>query len=239
MKLQLRHHPLATVRFANAEQDGKSIVGTAIPYGSLSRNLGGFVERFMPGSVSDSVAGGLLCALLNHDTSQPLGDQKAGTLRLHDSSAGLEYDIQTPDTTYAKDALAIMKQRGGAGTGASFGFDPVTVAWSKESGQNVAEVRKARLGEISVLTGMPPAYANTTSSVRSLVTADDQGEIDILDRYGIDLNLLASAFTALKRGLPLTTQEEQTTQQARNLFATARRPILEAANQRAQSLLLV
>jgi HK97 family phage prohead protease len=234
---QRRHYTTANVRLMDPEQDGKKIVGRVIPYNMLSRDLGGFVERFLPGSVAASVAGNLVCALVNHDTSQPLGDQTARTLRLIDGSTGLDCEIDMPDTSYARDAAAVMKERGGTGTGMSFGFNVNAdgVNWAKENGLNVAEIRDADLGEVSILTGMPPAYAATSCALRSLM---DQEEINLADRYGVDLDKLASVFTALKRGLPLTDIEEQTMQQARGLFATARRPLLEAAIKRAAGLKL-
>jgi HK97 family phage prohead protease len=234
-KFQLRNQIGASIRLADAATDGRNIVGRAIVYSSISRDLGGFVERFLPGSVADSVRGGLVCALLNHDTSQPIGDQAAGTLRLIDSAGGLDCEIRMPDASYANDALAVMKQRGGNGTGMSFGFNPIDVNWTREDGRNVAEIRKADLGEVSVLTGMPPAYAATSCAIRSL---HQQGEIDWVERYGVDLDALAAVFISLKRGLPLTEIEERTMQQARGLFASARRPLLEAAAERAKQLLV-
>jgi HK97 family phage prohead protease len=236
--LQLRSQIGATVRMDDVQQDGKKIVGRAIVYNSLSRDLGGFVERFLPGAVADSVARGIVCALVNHDTSQPIGDQQAGTLRLIDGSAGLDCEITLPDTSYARDAVAVMQQRGGTGTGMSFGFNidgPDDVAWLKENGQNVAEIRKAQLGEVSILTGMPPAYAATSAVLRSL---DHQGEIDLAERYGVDLDQLAAVFTSIKRGLILSDAEQKTMQKARSLFAKVRRPLLEAAEDRASKVLL-
>jgi HK97 family phage prohead protease len=232
---QLRTQVGAVVRMADMEQDGKTIIGRAITYNSLSRPLGGFVERFAPGSVADSIRGGIVCALLNHDTSQPIGDQTAGTLRLTDSAAGLDVEIDTPDTSYARDAIAIMRQRGGSGTGMSFGFNPQDVEWNREDGQIVATVRQAQLGEVSVLTGMPPAYAATSAALRSL---DGQGDVDIANRYGIDLDKLAAVFLAIRAGLPLTSDEQQIMQRARSLFADVRRPLLQAADERARQLFL-
>jgi HK97 family phage prohead protease len=238
MKKQIRSYGTATLRMDGVEQVGAKIVGRVIPYMTLSRDLGGFVERFLPGSVTDSVNSNLVCALVNHDTSQPLGDQTAGTLRLIDSSSGLDCEITTPDTSYARDAVAIMKQRGGTGTGMSFGFnvDPNNINFLKENNLNVAEIRKADLGEVSVLTGMPPAYAATSCALRSL---DQQGEIDLAERYDIDLDKLAAVFLSIKRGLLLSDAEEHTMQKARSLFASVKRPLLEAAEHRASQLLLI
>ena len=232
---QLRTHIGAVVRMADMEQDGKRIIGRAITYNSLSRDLGGFRETVAPGSMADSIRGGLVCALVNHDTSQPLGDQAAGTLRLHDGPEGLDVEIDTPDTSYARDAIAVMRQRGGTGTGMSFGFNPVDVGWDKVNGQNVATIRKAELGEVSVLTGMPPAYAATSAALRSL---DAQGDVDLGERYGIDLDKLAAVFLSIRAGLPLSSDETQIMQQARSLFSHVRRPLIEAAEVRANYLFL-
>lgn len=226
----LRHYQGAQIRIA-PDSDGKKLIGLAIPYNSLSRDLGGFQERFMPGSVSDSVKGGNICAVLNHNLSQSLGTQQSGSLRLFDKADGLYVEIDVPDTSYARDAMALIKR--GDGTGMSCGFNPVDTKWIKESGTNIAEVRRAELGEVSVLTGPPPAYEATSIAVRSA-----EQSVDLAEYYGIDFERLASVFVAIKKGLPLTDAETQVMQQARCLFADVRKPLLEAAEKLAASVLL-
>lgn len=235
-KLQYRYQDNATIRLADPTQDGKKIVGRAIVYGTLSRDLGGFQERIAPGAFKDSISQGLVCALVNHDTSQPLGDMQAKTLRLVDSSAGLDIEIDTPDTSYARDAVAIMKQRGGTGTGMSFGFCPTTTNWTKENDTNISEVIAGELGEVSVLTGMPPAYAETSCAVRSLM---DQGEIDQVERYGIDIDKVAKLFVAIKNGLPLDSNEQDALENALRCFKKIKRPALSEAIERASKLQLI
>jgi HK97 family phage prohead protease len=230
---QFRNHVGTSLRLADPEQNGKTLVGRAIVWNSLSRDMGGFQERFLPGSVTDSVKGGIVCALLNHDTSKPLGTQQAGTLRLLEDAQGLNFEIDMPDTSYAADAIAMMKR--GDGTGTSFAFNPIETNWTKENGLNIVEIRSATLGEVSPLVGVPAAYPATSCALRSLL---DQGEIDYAERYGIDLDSVAAVFCAIKRGLPLDTKELATLKDARHLFSTVRKPALEGATARANELFL-
>lgn len=223
--MNTRSYSAAQVRVA---PDGKRFVGLAIPFNSLSRDLGGFVERFMPGSVTDSIRSGEVVALLNHNLSQTLGTQRAGTLRMTEDAEGVHVEIDAPDTTYANDARALMAR--GDGTGMSFGFSPVDVQWKKENGMNVAEVHRAELGEVSVLTGPPPAYRATSIALRS---GPGQSE-----DYGIDIDKLSAVFISIKKGLPLSADETQIIKQARSLFAHVRRPLMEQAEQRAMKTLL-
>lgn len=232
-KLQRRFSLAPAIRLDGAEAEGKKLIGRAIVWNSLSRDLGGFVERFQPGSVTESVRGGIVCALLNHDTSKPLGNQQNGTLRLVEDSQGLNYEIDLPDTSYARDAASMIAR--GDGTGTSFAFNPTETLWSVENGQVVADVVRADLGEISPLVGVPPAYPASSLAMRSGI---DGEQIDYADRYGIDIDKLAAVFIRIKRGFALTPSEEQTMHEARRLFAAVKRPLLEQAENRASQLLM-
>ena len=62
--------------------DGTGVLtGYAIVYNSLSQNLGGFVERILPGAADKSLADGVrVLARYNHDDNMLLGTTDAGTL---------------------------------------------------------------------------------------------------------------------------------------------------------------
>jgi len=228
----IRTYPVSQMRMEKTDS-GRKLVGLAIPYNSLSRDLGGFKERFMPGSVSASIARGEIAALFNHDVSKPLASQKAGTLRLTETSEGVHAEIQlTPGVSYADDAIRMLEKN--EGTGMSFGFNPKDVRWLKEEGTNVAEVRDAELGEVSPLIGVQPAYRTTSLALRNLSAQTG----DSFEQYGIDLDALAGVFLAIKRGLPLSESEQKTMEQARCLFHKIRKPFLEAAEQKAAAMLL-
>jgi uncharacterized protein len=227
---QYRNHAVQ-LRIADTETEPTKIIGRAIVYNSLSRDLGGgYYEKFQPGAVSDSIKAGLVCALLNHRTEQPLGTQQAGTLKLIEDAQGVGVEIDIPDTSYARDAVALMKR--GDGTGMSFGFYPTTEEWSKDAnGLNVCTVIKAELGEVSVLTGVPAAYPATTAALRSLLPD--------ADKYGIDLNKMAAVFCAIKRGLPLYTEELATLRAAKEAFGKVKYPALDAAIEKASKFQLI
>jgi HK97 family phage prohead protease len=229
MKLQLRSQIGATITSEN-----NKLVGRAIVWNSLSQDLGGFKERFLPGSVTDSVRGGQIAALFNHDTSKPLATQTNGTLRLLEDSEGLQVEIDLPDTSYANDLRSLMKR--GDGTGMSFGFSPIDVNWVKENGINIAEVRKAELGEVSPLLGVQPAYQATSIALRSL----NDEQIDYVDTYGIDVDQLAGVFISIKKGFQLSDKERDLMQQARSLFALSKypKPALQAACDKAAKILI-
>lgn len=109
-----------------AKQDGTGgtkyvIEGHAAVFNSLSKNLGGFVENVVP-TAFDATLGNNpdVRALKNHDPNLLLGRTHAGTLRLATDSTGLPYEIDSPDTSYARDLLVSMERKDI--TQSSFGF---------------------------------------------------------------------------------------------------------------------
>ena len=103
-----------------------------------------------------------ILALVDHDATQLLGRTAAGTLKLSQDSKGLAFEIDAPDTTLARDVLALA-ERGDIG-GASFAF---TVRANGEtwSGGN-RKLRSLNLFEISVIQSWP-AYPGTTVIARA------------------------------------------------------------------------
>lgn len=101
-------------------------------------------------------------ALWNHDPQYLLGRQSAGTLRLSADSTGLEYEVDLPDTGYARDLRALAER--GDLDGASFGFVPGQV---ENRGGVMVHVAVARLVDVSPVTF--PAYAGASTEARHLV----------------------------------------------------------------------
>jgi phage head maturation protease len=193
MKYEIRGAASAgTVRL-----EGRTLHGTAIPYNSDSLDLGGFIERFAPGSVTEAIAGGQIEAWTYHDRTKPLGSQAAGTL---------------PDTSYANDLRAMMSRPNGKSDigGTSFGFAPAPDGqqWKREGGNNVRTITKAFIDHVSPV--VTPAYPTTSASLRSFSAAD----IDMADAYGIDLNKLAKIFIAVRKGLSIDSDERDIAKQA-------------------------
>ena len=130
-----------------ANKDGGN--GVAVGYGavfnSLSENLGGFREIIAPGAFDD-VLNDDTRALINHDANQVLGRTKSGTLRLSVDDTGLRYEVDLPDTSYARD-LSVLMERGDVDQ-SSFGFMVETDSWAEdEDGRIIRTVEKiSRLG---------------------------------------------------------------------------------------------
>lgn len=145
--------------------DGKTIIGHAAVYDSLSENLGGFRERIKPGAF-DSVLNDDVRALFNHDSNLVLGRTKSGTLRLSVDEKGLRYDITPPDTTAAND-LMILLERGDVDQ-SSFGFIVEDDSWDEdEDGRMIRTINKfKRLFDVSPVTY--PAYPETDVALRRL-----------------------------------------------------------------------
>src|SRR5260370_7389064 len=80
------------------------VSGLAAAYGTISQDLGGFVETIAPGAFRKVVVDPKLdCRLLvNHEPSQILGRTKSGTLNVWADEDGLRFRCQLPATTIAK-----------------------------------------------------------------------------------------------------------------------------------------
>lgn len=142
------------------QAEGRTLRGLAIPYGAQTRINGG-TESIAVGAASASLLGRDILALVDHDAGKVLGRTKSGTLRLSEDIRGVSFEIDLPDTTAARDALALI-ERGDAG-GMSFGFN-VPKGGDEWRGTH-RTLRTIHLHEISVITSHP-AYQATTVEAR-------------------------------------------------------------------------
>lgn len=157
---------------ADVSADNKRIHGTAIVFNQLSEVLstpaGEFRERIQPAAVDRTLREGIdVRAYFNHNTSQILGRQNAGTLRQWKERHGLRIEITPPDTTYARDVMKSIKR--GDITGMSFRFKvirPHGEDFSFEDGMIVRDISDMVYREVSVVT--EPAYPQTDVALRSL-----------------------------------------------------------------------
>lgn len=145
----------------------KTVEGYAAVFNSRSQNLGGFVERVMPGSFTQTLANkDDVRALVNHDPSLILGRSAAGTLDLSQDSTGLHYRITPSNASYAKDVVIAIER--GDITQSSFGFtvDPNGDQWGQtEDDFPLRSLLSVRLFDVSPVTY--PAYQDTVTSVAS------------------------------------------------------------------------
>lgn len=142
------------------EAEGRTLCGLAIPYGVETRINGG-TESIRPGAVTASLPGRDILALVDHDSGKVLGRTKSGTLRLSEDERGVSFEINLPETTAARDVLALV-ERGDAG-GMSFGL--TTPKGGDDWRGTHRTLRAIHLHEISVITSHP-AYAATTVEAR-------------------------------------------------------------------------
>jgi len=95
-------------------ENGHSVIdGHGAVFNKLSQNLGGFVERVLPGAFRKTIAESDVRALFNHDSNLILarsasGTTTDGTLRLAEDTIGLAYDFDVPDTQAGRDLVVSM-----------------------------------------------------------------------------------------------------------------------------------
>lgn len=153
----------------NADGQPSEIRGYGAVFDALSENLGGFREKIAPGAFDDALQDDVR-GLINHDSNLILGRTSASTLRLGVDDHGLRYEIDLPDTSYARD-LGVSMARGDI-TQSSFSFFVEDDDWSEDAdGRVVRTIKKVRqLLDVSPVTY--PAYPQTSSEARGLMDVD-------------------------------------------------------------------
>ncbi len=185
--------------------DGRPVIsGYAVKWNSLSVDMGGFRERFLPGAfdkvLSRSYKKADPIALFNHDPSIVLGRASSGTLEVKADDKGLAYRI-FPPTTRAD--IVELVERGDV-RGASFAFtvEPKGEAWGPDdSGKPLRSISEASgLFDISVVVN--PAYPASTTSVarRSLEQwlASQEQEPVVPEPIAVRRGLLPAAAASMR-----------------------------------------
>lgn len=145
---------------AGVTAKGRTLSGYVATFGHETR-IGGFSERIAPGAFRASLASGRdVLALLDHRPDVLLGRTKSGTLTLREDSHGLAFELALPDTSAARDVIALA-ERGDLG-GMSFGFVATDDAWQGDT----RELRAVELHEVSIVQSWP-AYSQTQINLRS------------------------------------------------------------------------
>lgn len=140
---------------------GRRLEGYAATFGTEARIGDSFTETIAPGAFAATLASGQdILALVDHDPARVLGRSKSHTLRLSEDSRGLVFSVDLPDTTAARDVLALA-ERGDLG-GMSFGF---SVKDELRNGDR-RELLAVDLYEISVIAAWP-AYPGTEVQARA------------------------------------------------------------------------
>lgn len=130
--------------------------------------IGGHLERMDRAAFDAALADDATDAraLVNHDVNLLLGRQSSGTLQVRASDAGLEFAVDLPGTSYARDVSELVK-RGDLRDG-SFGFVPGADRWTRSSDGRQVRTHTSirRLMDVSVVTF--PAYEGTSVQLRAL-----------------------------------------------------------------------
>jgi uncharacterized protein len=155
------------------EAEGRTIVGHAALFNTLSSDLGGFREKIATGAFSNAEENDVR-ALFNHDPNLILGRNKAGTLVLDEDERGLRVRISPPDTQFANDLLKSIER--GDVTQMSFAFRVKEDDWEKGKGDDpsIRTLRKVELFDVSPVTY--PAYKQTEVGVRSMSDIAEEGK---------------------------------------------------------------
>ncbi len=143
-----------------AAADGLKITGLAIPYNKLSIDMGGFREVYTPGCFAGSLNDGDLRVCFSHNVAYVLGRKSAGTATFWEDSAGVHFEADPPDTSWANDLLTSMDR--GDIDQASAAFFIQQHRWEQRSGERVRVVEKGALMECSVVAFA--AYGASTAA---------------------------------------------------------------------------
>lgn len=142
---------------------GNTLKGYAAVFDGTAR-VGAGYERIGPRAFDDVLERADPRALINHNPSLVLGRKSAGTLRLRTDSQGLAFEVDLPDTSYARDLRELVER--GDLAGASFGFVPGDDEMSRapDGKQIRTHTAISELVDVSAVTY--PAYEGTSLMLR-------------------------------------------------------------------------
>ena len=153
---------LVEVRAGETE---RKIGGYAAKFNTLSRNLGGFVERIDPTFFAKSEGDGWpeVMARYNHDDNRLIGTTDAGTLRLVVDGTGLDYEADVPASR--EDVMELVRR--GDVRRSSFAFRTFEDDWSATpEGFPLRTLLSGALVDVAPVNS--PAYMDTSTGLRSL-----------------------------------------------------------------------
>lgn len=177
MTIERRAWPLAELRVQD-EEGKRRIVGHAAVFDQRSEPLWEWgserlIEEVAAGAFTKTLQEADVRALWNHDANYVLGRNKSKTLSLAEDSRGLAFEIEPPDTQWARD-LMVSIERGDVSQG-SFSFRATKVQWIEEQDEATGWITylrrllEVRLYDVSPVTF--PAYTATDVQVRALILA--------------------------------------------------------------------
>ena len=124
----------------------------------------GFLERFDPGSFTQTIKEDDILGLYNHNNLFVLGRTGAGTLEVSEDKKGLRFVNDVPDTTFGRDLVVSVERKDVAG--ASIGFISVDEIWAKQDGAQLRTIQTAKLFDLGPTPS--PAFPDTDVDARSM-----------------------------------------------------------------------
>lgn len=173
MSAELERRQVPGVVELRGDDEHRRAGGYAIVYNRYSQNLGGYVEQCAPGLADKSIADGAdVLARYQHDSSLLLGRVLASTLRLSADGTGVDYDVDLPDTSYARDLVSLLARGDVRHSSFAFRVMPGGDEWSfTEQGYPLRTLRSVQLVDVAPV--VTPAYLDTSSGLRSLAEHRD------------------------------------------------------------------
>jgi len=184
-----RYITATELRLKDDDDESNAITGYAAVFNSWSEDLGFFKEKIEPGAFNRTIKNGDVRALINHDPNLIIGRTKNGTVRLWEDDRGLGFEVDLPETSYAKDLRESIKRKDI--TQNSFGFQTVRDSWSDDGKRRT--LQEVTLFDISPVTF--PAYKQTNVKMR-------------LQHIGIDYDGLCGALIRSARGVIIDSDSE-------------------------------
>lgn len=144
--------------------DQWQFVGYAALYDTESDPGLGFIETVAPTAFTQSLQSRSHSFVMDHEDALLLSTERSGRLQLSSDTKGLLVESKIPDTTYARDLQALHES--GETSGMSFTFRQTKVPPVKgqhRSGLQSRRLVDVKLGHVTVLTKLPPAYPATAT----------------------------------------------------------------------------
>ena len=165
IKKEVRFIP-QEMRVKADEGERKKIVGYAAKFNSLSEEMWGFREQIAPGAFTEALKKSDVRALFNHDPNYVLGRQSAGTVSLTEDDVGLHYEIDPPDTQWARDIVSSIERGDIAESSFAFSMSGGVEEWDDTATPAIRTIKSVgNLYDVSPVTY--PAYPEATTGVRS------------------------------------------------------------------------
>jgi HK97 family phage prohead protease len=143
---------------------GRNVVGYALKFNTLSRDLGGFMEQISPKALEGVDLSDVVC-LFNHDKNFILARTSSNTLKLTVDETGLKYEFEAPETTAGNDLLISIGR--GDVAGSSFAFRTGDDNWERV-GDNIIRTILKFEKVVDVSPVVFPAYTEADVAKRSL-----------------------------------------------------------------------